>query len=361
MILRCRITAFHAGTLGVALLFVTAWSWFEFCEQRDVLLAGGAAAAPRVSPAREALEILLVGGLPALFISVVGGHFLMRRAFQPITDLTEQLEQTDVTNLATPVRRSGNGDELDRMAVVFNRLKQRLGASFTQAREFTLHASHELKTPLTILHGTLEQMLQDTAATPAQQQERIGSMLEEVQRLSGIVSQLTFLAKADAGQLSKATAEVRLSEMVRELADDLVLLSQAARLTVRLEAVEDVSVVGDRMRLRQLLLILGDNAVKHNEPGGSITLGLQCIDHQACFHMTNTGPTLAPELRARVFERFFRGDASHSNAVEGSGLGLSIAQSIATSHDGTLTYSVLHDNRTCLELRLPVSPSMTGI
>ena len=91
--------------------------------------------------------------------------------------------------------------------------------SFTQAREFTLHASHELKTPLTIMHGTLEQIIGDTSA-PDVHRERITSMLEEVQRLSSIVGQLAFLAKADAGQLETAHAPVALNEVVSDLVED---------------------------------------------------------------------------------------------------------------------------------------------
>ena len=107
------------------------------------------------------------------------------------------------------------------------------------------------------------------------------------------------------------------------------------------------------MRLRQLLLILGDNAVKHNVQRGFIKLHLSCHDGQVIFCITNSGPALPPELRARVFERFFRGDASHNSDVEGGGLGLSIAETIAKSHRGSLTFEVLPDQQTQLTLRLP--------
>ena len=107
------------------------------------------------------------------------------------------------------------------------------------------------------------------------------------------------------------------------------------------------------MRLRQLLLILGDNAVKHNHKNGSIVLGLHQDGKQAIFRITNTGPVLPTDLRSRVFERFLRGDASHGSAIEGSGLGLSIAESIARSHHGSLLFEVLPDQRTRLTLSLP--------
>lgn len=356
MTLHRRILTFYTVTLGVALLVITFWSWFEFEEQRNIVLQQGPDAVEKESPLVETLEIMAIGGLPALLIASIGGHLLMRRALRPIGELTEELEKTDVTNLARPVSRTGNGDELDRMAAVFNGMKDRLGASFTQAREFTLHASHELKTPLTILHGTLEQMLADPVLIAQQQRDRVVSMLEEVQRLSGVVSQLAFLAKADAGLLDASFTKLPLHELVWDLADDLILLGAPQNITVTLQKCDHVQTPGDRMRLRQLLIILGDNAVKHNVHGGTVTLSVNRVMDHGCFRITNTGPVLPPELRSRVFERFFRGDESHGHAVEGSGLGLSIADSIAKAHQGSLEFSVLTDGRTQLALWLPLVP-----
>ncbi len=351
MTLHRRILTFYTTTVLVALGVITFWNWFEFQEQREIMRRGGLMAAEKESPLVETLEVVIIGGLPALLIVVVGGHLLMRKVLRPIGALTEDLEKTDVSNLSRPVARTGNGDELDRMAVVFNHMKERLGMSFTQAREFTLHASHELKTPLTIMHGTLEQMLDD-GTTSAAHRERISSMLEEVQRLSSIVGQLAFLAKADAGQLETKRGPVAMHELVSELMEDLTRLGAAQEITVTLDTCQPAIVNGDRMRLRQLLLVLGDNAVKHNRPRGSISLALQVDSGHAEFRIINTGTALPPELRSRVFERFFRGDPAHSSAVEGCGLGLSIADTIAKTHQGSLVYDVLADGRTQLTLRL---------
>jgi len=353
MTLRRRILLYYSITLSLSLVIVGYWSWFEFHEQRNVALHGGVEAALKHDPLLETAEIILFGGLPAILLGIIGGGLLMRRSLRPIEDLTVVLEKTDASNLAEPVSRSGNGDELDRMAAVFNGMKQRLGVSFTQAREFTLHASHELKTPLTIMHGTLEQMLGD-AVTPTTHRDRVASMLEEVQRLSSIVGQLTFLAKADAGLLTLADETVALDELVRDLTEDTTMLAANANITVTLSHCEPVKVSGDRMRLRQLLLNLADNAVKHNQPNGSIALSLRFQDQHAVFQITNTGPVLVPELRARVFERFFRGDAAHGTTVEGSGLGLSIAQSITQAHGGSIVMDTTADGYTCITFRLPL-------
>ena len=358
MTLRRRILLYYSITLGISLLIVGGMSWFEFEEQRHAVIHQGVASAWQESPLVETFEIVLFGGLPAVLLGIIGGSLLIRRALRPIEELTLELEKTDASNLTEPVARSGNGDELDRMTAVFNGMKQRLGVSFTQAREFTLNASHELKTPLTIMHGTLEQMLEDKT-TPAVHRERTASMLEEVQRLASIVGQLAFLAKADAGQLSIAQESVDLDALVSELDEDTLMLAGSANISLAFTACEPVKVRGDRMRLRQLLLTLADNAVKHNQEGGSITLSLHAQDQQAIFQITNTGPALPDDLRARVFERFFRGDLAHNSAIESSGLGLSIAKSIVEAHQGSIRYDVLPDARTRVTVVLPALNPLT--
>ena len=215
-----------------------------------------------------------------------------------------------------------------------------------------MHSSHELKTPLTILHSTLEQMLAEGQLAQGDK-ARVESMLEEVQRLSGIVGQLSFLARADAGQLALKLAPVSLGELVEDLADETHILASGRGIAVRLTTCEPVKVNGDRMRLRQLLLNLADNAVKYNCDGGSVEMELRASGGSAHIRIANTGTALPPDLRARVFERFFRGDAAHSSEIEGSGLGLCIARAITELHHGTIAFEVTEDGRTQVSVLLP--------
>jgi signal transduction histidine kinase len=350
-----RILLFYVLTLSGSLVVVGFSSWMEFGHQLDRMREGGIGAiTDDDGPLEQTLEIIFFAGLPAVLIGVVSGMILLRPALRPIQDLTTALERTDVSNLAEPVPRSGNGDELDRMAAVFNRMKKRLGLSFTQASEFTLHASHELKTPLTIMHATLEQML--TASMPeTPDRERVASLLEEVQRLSRIVSQLSFLARADAGLLESASDEVALHELVSDLADETAILASGSDLAVTLTRCDPVMIRGDRMTLRQLLLNLADNAVKYSQRGGLVEMSLSVEGRRAVLVITNSGPGLPPAMRARVFERFFRGDVAHHRAIEGSGLGLSIAKSIVEAHRGDIGYDVLPDGRTQVTVALPTA------
>ena len=350
-----RILLYYVLSLVGTLVLVGFFSWVEFGNQIQRVEQGGiAAVTTQNGPLEESIEIVMYAGLPAGIIGLIGGLFLVRRALRPIQKFTEALEKTDVSNLSEPVERSGNGDELDRMTVVFNHMKERLGLSFTQAREFTLNASHELKTPLTILHSTLEQMVtREDASEP--EREQAATLLEEIQRLSSIVGQLSFLARADAGLLPTAREPVGLHDLVRDLAEETAILATGSNITVNLSECQPVVVPGDKMRLRQLLLNLADNAVKYNERGGTIEMTLRKQGNEAAFKITNTGPALSAELSARVFERFFRGDLAHNSATEGSGLGLSIAKSIVEAHQGAIRYEVLSDGRTQVVVMLPAS------
>ena len=143
----------------------------------------------------------------------------------------------------------------------------RLDDSFKRIREFTLHASHELKTPLTVLCGETETALRDESLPPAER-ERAASQLDELRRLARIVDGLTLLAKADAGQVALKLEPVRLDELVRDNFADAQILAEPQGIQVELAACEEISVRGDRHRLRQLLLNLADNAVKYNQPQG---------------------------------------------------------------------------------------------
>jgi signal transduction histidine kinase len=302
----------------------------------------------------ETGEIVLWVGLPAVVLGLLGGWWITRKALAPVTALTRAVEKINDRNLRDPLPRTHNGDELDRLTEVFNDMTARLDSSFQRIREFTLHASHELKTPLTVMRGELEMALPDETLTPAHK-ERLLSQIDEIERLAKIVDALTLLTKADAGQIQLNFETLQLDELVRENVADAKILAQPQNIQVVLAACEEISIPGDRHRLRQLLLNLTDNAIKYNQPNGSVTVSLQRNHGFAELKIANTGAGIAPELQPRVFERFFRGDPSHNNEVEGCGLGLSIAQWIAAAHDGNIQFVSEPDKLTVVAVKFPIA------
>ena len=359
MTIRTRLTLWYAVVSLASLLAMGTAAYFEIARSRgeDLRKAGVTTeliATDQQEDFGEIAEILLWYGLPAALLALAGGWWLMKKSFAPVTDLTHAAEKITERSLRERLPRSGNGDELDRLTEVFNTMTARLDDSFNRIREFTLHASHELKTPLTVLHNELEIELHNEAL-PAEQREKLAGQLDEIQRLSKIVDGLTLLTKADAGQVALSFESVALDEIVRDAFEDAQTLAKPQSIQVELADCQKVNVHGDRHRLRQLLLNLADNAVKYNQPQGQITMSLKRVGNLAHFAMANTGAGIPPDKLSRVFDRFFRGDESHNLAVDGCGLGLSIAKWIVSAHGGTIRMESVLSQRTAVTVELPVS------
>ncbi len=353
MTIRNRLTLSLSGILLVSLAVMAGVLHYEWVEQQRRM----AEEKLQPEPAWEEVgEIVLYYGVPTMLLLLVGSWWLLRKSLAPVISLTRAAERIHVHNLKERLPQRGSGDELDRLTEVFNSMLTRLDESFTRIREFTLHASHELKTPLTILRAQIETALGDPA-TPNAQREIFADQIDEIARLTKIVDSLTLLAKADAGQLAVAQEPVRLDELVRESFADAQMLASPARLRVELSVCDETTVRGDRHRLRQLLLNLTDNAIKYNQPGGRIAIGLSRNNGAAELTIANTGPGIPPEKLPRVFDRFYRGDPAHNSAVEGSGLGLSIVQWIVNAHKGTISVASEPQKLTTITVQLPVQPA----
>jgi signal transduction histidine kinase len=355
MTIRTRLTLWYAGILILSLLVIGIGTYREIDEQ----LRHEHRRAPAEHAIGETSEMIFQVGLPAVILGLLGGWWLTRRALSPVAKLTDTLEKTHEKNLGEQIPRTNNGDELDRLTEVFNAMTTRLDNSFQRIREFTLHASHELKTPLTVLCGETETALLDESLSPAER-ERLFSQLDEVRRLSKIVDGLTLLAKADAGQVALAIEPMRLDELVRDNYADAQILAEPHGIQVELAACEEIPVCGDRHRLRQLLLNLADNAIKYNQPKGGVIMSLLKSGNMAQFKIVNTGAGIQPEILPRVFDRFFRGNPAHENTIEGCGLGLSIAQWIVSAHNGTIQIESEPSRLTTVTVRLPLDKKETA-
>jgi len=350
MTIRARLSLWYAGVLTVSLLIIGLGTYREIDEQ----LRHEHRRAPTEHAIAETSELVFQVGLPAVLLGLLGGWWLTRRALSPVAELTEAVKKIHESNLREPLPRTGNGDELDRLTEVFNSMLARLDDSFNRTREFTLHASHELKTPLTVLCGEIETALRDESLSSVER-DRLVSQLDELRRMARIVDGLTLLAKADAGQVALKLEPLRFDELVREAHDDAQILAEPQHIQVELAACEAIPMRGDRHRLRQLLLNVADNAVKYNQPRGRVTMSLRRAGNMAEFTVANTGPGIPEEILPRVFDRFFRGDPAHSQAVDGCGLGLSIARWIVSAHNGTIQIESAPTQLTTVTVRLPLS------
>jgi signal transduction histidine kinase len=349
MTIRTRLTLWYAAILFSSLLLISLLSYHELVVEKAT---GTREYDEQDDGLGDVARIILWCGIPAVILGLGGGWWLMRKAMGPVTALTEAAAKINESNLRQQLPRTGNGDELDQLTTVFNAMTARLDASFNRIREFTLHASHELKTPLTVMHGELETTLRDK--NDPVERERLLSQLDEVQRLAKVVDGLTLLTKADAGQIALKQEPVRLDDLVRDSHADAQILAQPSNVQVELTGCDNISLLGDRHRLRQLLLNLTDNAVKYNQSQGVVKITLRQVNGSAELQIANTGPGIPPDLQSRVFDRFFRADPSHNNAIDGCGLGLSIAQWIVKAHHGTIEITSKPAELTTVTVLLPV-------
>ena len=350
MSIRNRLTLWFGGILGVSLVILAGALYYEWEEQQERMLRQKKPPEPIW---QEVGEIMVMFGAPTMVMLLVGSWWLLRKAFAPVVQLTQAAESIQLDNLKQRLPLTGSGDELDRLTEVFNAMMTRLDSSVTHAREFTLHASHELKTPLTVMRAEIETALAGEQITPTLR-DLLASQLEEIQRLTKIVNGLTFLAKADAGQAALQIESVRLDELVRDAFADTEMLGRAQNIAVELTACDEITMQGDRHRLRQLLLNLTDNAIKYNRPEGRVTISLAKNKGTAELTIANTGPGIPAEKLSRVFDRFYRCDAAHSSEIEGCGLGLSIVEWIVKSHRGEVKVDSIPHQWTTVKVRLPV-------
>lgn len=358
MTLRRRLAVRYVVVVGICLVLIAGLGYHEFVVEPRVRRELGFPK-PSGSQWGEYAEIVLYSLLP---IVLTGGWLVMSRSLSPIDDLTRKVERIHADTLSTPLPRTGSGDELDRLTSVFNDMTARLDQAIRQIREFTLHASHELKTPLTVMLGQLETALRDPQPLPPAHREWVQGQIEEVRRLARIVDTLSLLTKADAGAVVLEKRPVEMATVMRECLEDAIVLAEPQNITVGILRCEESTVMGDRDRLRQLLLNLVDNAIKYNHPGGTVTLELQRRSTQARVTIVNTGEPVPAELRLRAFDRFVRGETARRRGIEGSGLGLSICQWIVREHGGEIEMTSRPDGRTSVAATLPCAstPDLTN-
>lgn len=351
MTLRQRLAVQYGLVVAVCLTLLAGLSHHEFVVEPRIRQQFNLPKAS-VAPWREYAEVAFHILIPLV---LGGGWWLMRRSLRPLAALTGNVERIHAENLCTPLPRNGNGDEVDRLTVAFNAVTARLHESFQQIRTFTLQASHELKTPLAVMRAQLDTALRGCPARTGRECGWIRGQLAEVERLARIVDALTFLTKADAGLVRLEKRPVNLTDLVRESYEDALLLAEAAGLRVELQVCDAATVLGDRDRLRQLLLNLVDNALKYNRPGGELCLALRSAGDAAEFRITNTGEGIAPELLPRVFDRFVRGNHGADENMPGSGVGLTICQWIVHGHGGTIRIGSEPGRLTTVTVLLPLA------
>lgn len=349
MTLQAKLGLRYAAIVGGCLLLLSGLAYHEFIVEPRVRKKMGIPK-PADTDFGEYAEVLFHATIPV----VLGvGWWFMRRTLTPINQLTRRIEQVNADNLDAPLPRSYSGDEVDRLTQAFNEANSRLHQAFQQIREFTLHASHELKTPLTVMRAQIETALRNPHPDTAASRDWMADHLDEIQRLARLVDDLTLLTKTDAGAQAFSCTPLPLADVVRELHEETQILAEPRGIHVSLPECVPATVSADRHRLRQLFLNLVDNAVKYSTPGSQVLIALRREGQKAVVRITNSGLRIPPDLKDRIFDRFVRGEEARRQCPEGTGLGLAICRAIARAHGGSLTVETGPDGFTVAAVEFP--------
>jgi heavy metal sensor kinase len=313
------------------------------------------------------IEVVLHGLLLTLAIympfvvslAVAGGYWLMRRSLQPVDEITKRAEGITSTNLSErlPVIRSG--DELERLSMSLNRMIERLDDAFEHINRFSADASHELRTPLTILQLELEGIAQNYHGN-ASVGDQIGSALEETHRMSRIVESLLTISRLDAGEVKMDKSHLDLGELAASTAGEMKLLAEEKSIRLRIYAGTGVHVMGDRVRLQQVIVNLIDNSIKYTAVGGMIEVRVGREGNSAVLEVSDNGLGIPAHALPHVFERFYRADKARSRANGGAGLGLSIVKAICAAHDGEIKVSSQEGRGSSFRVELPLLPAFAN-
>ena len=342
--IRVRLTAWYTAVLALLLVVYATVTFVavrhEFRESLE--LESGAHAQVELSPQarideqlREILVVLVLGLPVIVALAGVGGYLLATRALSPIDHLAAETRRITADRLHERLSVPNQYDEIGRLAAVINDMFARLESSFGQLRRFTADASHELRTPLSVIRGIGELGLGETRS-PSEYKEAMGSMLEEVDRLTHLVDTLLRLSRGDAGTARLSREVVDLGDMARDVTLSLNILAEERRQRLQVTSADGVHVSADRLVLRDAITNVVDNAIKYGPSGSTIDVHVKANAQWATLTVTDRGPGIPPEHRARIFDRFYRIDEGRSREMGGSGLGLAIAKWAVEANGGDI-------------------------
>jgi len=300
-------------------------------------------------------RLAMILGIPVfLLAAVAGGLVLVRKSLQPLREITEQAERISSTNISERLPVARTGDEVERLSLSLNRMIERLEDSIQHISRFSADVAHELRTPLTILRGELETMAHQRSHD-SESLEMIGNSLEEIDRLARIVDQLLVISRLDVGQAGIEREPVNLGRLAETTAEQMRLLTDEKGIIVTFSVEPGVVVSGDRLRLKQILVNLLDNAIKYVPERGSIELIVRTETGRALLAVSDSGIGISAAELPYIFDRFYRTDKARTRATGGAGLGLSIVKAIAIAHDGKVAVTSSEGVGTTVWVDLPLA------
>ncbi len=311
-------------------------------------------------PMHEEIETLddfrqyLLWFAPLLLLGAsAGGYWLSRRALAPVDALTRTARTISGHNLSSRLEQLHTGDELQRLSDTLNEMLGRIESAFLRITEFTADASHELRTPIALIHTEAELALR-RSRDESEYQEALRHILAEADRTAKLIEELLALARADSGREALNIRPIDLLPALRESASKWNQVASLRNLQFEQHLdIPRLPVIGDDNALRRAIDILLDNAFKYTPAPGKVTLAAEEKHGHVIVTVEDTGIGIAPEDQARIFERFYRVDKARSRELGGAGLGLAIAQWIVQLHKGSITVKSELGKGSIFEVAIP--------
>jgi heavy metal sensor kinase len=315
--------------------------------------AGASRASMELALGRFLLTLSI--GLPIVLGVATAGSFLaIKGALAPVKKIRLHAESITLKDLSERLAAIDSRDEIAELANTLNQIISRLEHSFRAASRFTADASHELRTPLTIISGELERLINDPTV-PQPIRESLISLLEETEQLVKIVQSLLTLSRLDTGNAQTENVKFDLAELASNTAEQFVPVASEKQLSLSYHLPEPVEIQGDRVRLKQVIVNLLDNAIKYTPSGRKVDLRVEARDKRACLTVSDNGGGIPESELPYVFDRFFRGTYTRMQSPDGTGLGLSIVQSVCTAHGGDVTVENLKTGGCRFQVVLPLT------
>ena len=299
---------------------------------------------------REVQEAMFVGIPIVLLLAGGGGLWLASIGLRPITDMARRAALIPLTGLED-LGQTQRTDELGQLAAAFNGLVARLRAALQTQRQFMADASHELRTPVSVVRATADVMLSRDHRGEAEYREAVAIVGGQARRLGRLVEDMLVLARADAGGYPLRPVDLYLDEVVADCRRAVDVLATERGVTIRSAGSPDIPFRGDEDLLRRLVLNVLQNAVQHTPSGGSVAVDIRQEPEAVRIRVTDEGPGIPPADQQRIFDRFVQLDAARRG--QGTGLGLPIARWIAEAHSGTLVLERSGPGGTTFCLTLP--------
>jgi signal transduction histidine kinase len=300
----------------------------------------------------EMLRAMALGVAIALFGAAAGGWLIGRQTLMPLTKMSEQASRITGREPNERLAAAYPEDELGKLAASFNGVLDRLAAALHQQRQFMADASHELRTPVSVVRTTSEVALAKEIRTAEDYRESLVIVGEQAVRLSKLVDAMFLLSRAEAQGVTLRHEFLNFDDLVADCVRGLRVLADKAAVTIQIKGTQEVAITGDGALLRQMVGNLLDNAIRHSKPQGVVLAVLSREGEWATLRITDHGPGIESTDRVRIFERFF-----HAAGSDGGGLGLPIAKSIAEAHGGALVLEKSTPGYTTFAVTLPADPS----